>query len=179
MTAYRAIVVGMGKRGLHHAAAFAANPRFELAGICSRDPARLAAAVATLGDVKTSTEPSDLANEVKPDVFCFCTLPSIRSSMIQIGIDSGAKLIAMEKPVALDTIEGFKVRDLVKKSGVKVVVSHQHRYGAHYQQVWKIAASGELGRINSVYATATGWMMHMLSHLIEYSRWYAGNPDAE
>ena len=64
MTAYRVIVVGMGKRGLHHAAAFAANPRFELAGICSRDPARLAAAAARLGDVKTSTEPSELAGEV-------------------------------------------------------------------------------------------------------------------
>jgi hypothetical protein len=40
-------------------------------------------------------------------------------------------------------------------------------------------AIGALGRINTVYATATGWMMHMLSHLIEYSRWYAGDPDAE
>jgi predicted dehydrogenase len=47
--AYRVIVVGMGKRGLHHAAAFAANPRFELAGICSRDPQRLAAAASKLG----------------------------------------------------------------------------------------------------------------------------------
>ena len=35
--AYRVIVVGMGKRGLHHASAFAANPRFELAGVCSLD----------------------------------------------------------------------------------------------------------------------------------------------
>ena len=39
MTRYRVVVVGMGKRGVHHATAFAANPRFELAGICSRDPA--------------------------------------------------------------------------------------------------------------------------------------------
>ena len=56
--AYRVVVVGMGKRGVHHAAAFAANPRFELAGICSRDPQRLAAAAAKLGKVKTSTDPS-------------------------------------------------------------------------------------------------------------------------
>ncbi len=47
--AYRVIVAGMGKRGVHHASAFAANPRFELAGICSRDPQRLAAAAAKLG----------------------------------------------------------------------------------------------------------------------------------
>jgi hypothetical protein len=34
--AYRVSVVGMGKRGVHHASAFAANPRFQLAGISSR-----------------------------------------------------------------------------------------------------------------------------------------------
>ena len=34
---YRVVVIGMGKRGMHHATAFAGNPRFDLAGICSRD----------------------------------------------------------------------------------------------------------------------------------------------
>ena len=43
---YRVVVVGMGKRGMHHATAFEANPRFELAGICSRDHKRLDAAAA-------------------------------------------------------------------------------------------------------------------------------------
>ena len=38
---YRVVVVGMGKRGMHHATAFKANPRFELAGICEPDPKRL------------------------------------------------------------------------------------------------------------------------------------------
>ena len=38
---YKVIVIGMGKRGLHHATFFKANPRFELVGISSRDPARL------------------------------------------------------------------------------------------------------------------------------------------
>src|SRR2546430_6273995 len=33
---YRVLVVGLGKRGLHHATFFKANPRFELAGV-SRD----------------------------------------------------------------------------------------------------------------------------------------------
>jgi predicted dehydrogenase len=71
------------------------------------------------------------------------------------------------------------VRDLLAASGVKAVVSHQHRYGAHYQKVKEIIASGSLGRIQTVYGTATGWMMHMLSHLIEYARWYNGEAEAE
>ena len=176
---YKVVVVGMGKRGMHHATHFQANPRFEVVGLCDIDRKRVDDAAAKLGVGLTGTDAAEVARAARPDVFCFCTLPSIRASMIEIGIDCGARLIAMEKPVALTSHEGFRVRDLVARSGVKVVVSHQHRYGEHYQKVGQIAASGELGRVHSVYATATGWMMHMLSHLIEYSRWYAGRPEAE
>src|SRR5712692_7723039 len=137
----------MGKRGMHHATAFQANPRFEVAGICEIDKARLDDAAAKLGVGFKGTYSAEVARAVKPDVFCFCTLPNIRASMVRIGIESGAKLIAMEKPIALTTAEGFEVRDLIAKSGVKAVVSHQHRYGAHYQKVGELIASGALGRI--------------------------------
>jgi predicted dehydrogenase len=99
--------------------------------------------------------------------------------MVRVGIESGARLVAMEKPVALTSVEGFAIRDMLQASGVKAVVSHQHRYGAHYRKVGEIVASGALGRIHTVYATATGWMMHMLSHLIDYTRWFNGGAEAE
>lgn len=40
---YRVLVVGMGKRGMHHALAFQANNRFEVAGVCDIDASRLEA----------------------------------------------------------------------------------------------------------------------------------------
>jgi len=55
MAPYRVVVVGMGKRGMHHAAAFAANPRFELAGICDIDRGRLDAAASKLGQPMANT----------------------------------------------------------------------------------------------------------------------------
>jgi len=168
---YRVVVVGLGKRGMHHAQAFQANGRFEVVGVCDIDAARLDAAAAKFGAAKDS-DAARLASKLKPDVFCFCTLPGLRSEMIKAGIQSGARLIAFEKPVALNTKEGFAVRKLIKESGVKAVVSHQHRYGEHYRKVKEIVASGALGRVHTVYGTASGWMMHMLSHLIDYMRWY-------
>ena len=48
-------------------------------------------------------------------------------------------------------------------------MSHQHRYGEHYRKVQEIIASGALGRVHTVYGTATGWMTHMLSHLVDYT----------
>lgn len=175
---YKVVVVGMGKRGMHHATTFQANPRFEVAGICDIDQKRLDDAAAKLGVAVKGKDAAEVARAVRPDVFCFCTLPNIRASMVKIGIESGAKLIAMEKPVALTSAEGFEVRDLLAKSGVKAVVSHQHRYGEHYQKVGELIASGALGRIHTVYGTATGWMMHMLSHLVDYLRWFNNDDEA-
>ena len=174
---YRVVVVGMGKRGMHHALAFQANPRFEVAGICDIDRDRLEAAAAKVfGGIK-GTDAVQVASAVKPDVFCFCTLPNLRSQMIRIGIESGARLIAFEKPVALSSWEGMQIRKMLATSGVKAVVSHQHRYGEHYRKVKEIVDSGALGRVHTVYGIASGWMTHMLSHLIDYMRWY--NSDAE
>jgi len=174
---YRVVVVGMGKRGMHHALAFQANPRFEVAGICDINPVRLNAAAGLVGGVK-GADALQVASAVKPDVFCFCTLPNLRSEMIRIGISSGARLIAFEKPVALSSREGREIRKALAASGIKAVVSHQHRYGEHYRKVKEIIDSGALGRIHTVYGTAAAWMMHNLSHLIDYMRWYNGNAQA-
>lgn len=179
MSAYRVLVVGMGKRGLSHAKTFQQSPRFTLAGIASRDPGRLAAATAALGDVPAGADPAKMAREVRPDVFCFCTPPGVRRDLIEVGIEAGARLIAYEKPIALSTSEALAIRDRARQAGVKTVVSHQHRYGQHYRKVREIIESGALGRVHTVYGHSVGWMLHLLTHLIDYMRWYAGAPEAE
>jgi predicted dehydrogenase len=177
MKTYNVMVVGMGKRGMHHATAFHANPRFKVAGICDIDKTRLEAAALKLGNPQVGTDARALAAAIKPDIFCFCTLPSLRTDLIKAGIESGAKLIAFEKPIALTSAEGMKIKKMLDEAKVKAVVSHQHRYGAHYKKVHEIIAKGSLGRLNTVYGTATGWMTHMMSHLIDYTLWF--NPGAK
>jgi predicted dehydrogenase len=172
MNKYKVMVVGMGKRGKHHATYFNKNENFELVGICDIDRAKLTEVAPTLGNPKIGTDAKSMAAELKPDVFCFCTLPNVRSEMIQIGVNCGAKLIAFEKPVALTTEEGFKIKELLSKSSAKVVVSHQHRYGKHYKAVKEIIASGKIGKVHTVYGYAHGWAAHMLSHIIDYAMWF-------
>jgi predicted dehydrogenase len=176
---YSVVVVGLGKRGMHHAEAFANNGRFEIIGLCDVDKARLEAASEKFGRPKAATDAKSLLQGLKPDVFCFCTLPQLRLEMVRLGVESGARLIAFEKPIALSTNEALEVMKLVRDAGVKTVVSHQHRYGEHYRKVKEIIASGAIGRVHTVYGTATGWMMHMLTHLIDYTRWFNDNAEAE
>jgi len=176
---YSVVVVGCGKRGMHHADAFFKNPRFHLAGLCDIDQGRLDAAAKQYGNPETSLNAAELLKKVKPDVFCFCTLPNLRLEMVRLGVEAGAKLIAFEKPTALSTNEALEVMNLVRKAGVKTTISHQHRYGEHYKRVKEIISSGAIGRVHTVYGTATGWMMHMMTHLIEYTRWFNDYAEAE
>lgn len=176
---YKVVVVGAGKRGKHHAAAFKKNPRFELAGLCDVVPGQLEKAAAELGVSRTSADPLALSKEIQPDIFCFCTPPQIRLSLIQVGIQSGASLIAYEKPMALSMNEAIEIRKAVQAAGVKTVVSHQHRYGVHYQKVKEIISSGAIGRVHTVYGTAVGWMLHMVTHLVDYMLWYNDYAPAE
>ena len=176
---YKVVVIGMGKRGKHHAAAFHANPRFKVVGICDIDRAKVDAAAPQLGNPQVDTDAAALASSLKPDVFCFCTLPSIRLDLIKLGIKCRAKLIAFEKPVAMSSAEAIKIKKILDRSGVKVVVSHQHRYGEHYRKVKEIIDSGVLGRVHTIQSVASGWMMHMMSHLIDYTRWYNNEAEAD
>ena len=169
----------MGKRGTHHAEAVAQNPRFKLVGLCDIDSARLESARLKFGVEKVNTDAAQLLAITRPDVFIFCTLPQIRLPLIQAGVDAGVKLVAFEKPVAMSMNEGLAMFDLLRKAGVKSVVSHQHRYGEHYQKVKEIISSGALGRVHTVYGHATGWMMHMMSHMVDYTSWYNDYSEAE
>ena len=176
---YSVAVAGLGKRGTHHADALAKNPRFRLVGLCDIDQGRMEAAKEKFGVTYGCTDAARMLSETRPDVFVFCTLPQIRLPLIQAGVEAGVKLIAYEKPIALSMNEALEMYKLLRDAGVRTVVSHQHRYGEHYQKVKEIVSSGAIGRVHTVYGHATGWMMHMMTHLIEYASWYNNYVPAE
>jgi predicted dehydrogenase len=176
---YKVVVVGTGKRGLHHATAFKKNPRFELVGLADVVPNQLAKAAAELGVSATSPDAVALSRQVQPDIFCFCTPPHVRLPLIRAGIESGARLIAYEKPIALSANEALAMREALAGTKVKTVVSHQHRYGEHYRKVREIIARGEIGRVHTVYGHAVGWMTHMLTHMVDLMGWYNGSTEAD
>jgi predicted dehydrogenase len=176
---YKVVVVGLGKRGKSHAVTFKNNSRFELEGICDRNPDKLGEIACQLRVSTTFTDAATLAREVRPDVFCICTSPAERLDLIRMGIDSGARLIAYEKPMALSMNEAIEIQQAVQAAGVKTVVCHQHRYGQHYRKVKEIIQSGSIGCVHTVYGHGVGWMLHIFTHLVDYMRWYNDNAPAE
>ncbi len=176
---YNVAIHGAGKRGKVHAETFSRDERFRVVAICGRDPEKLRAAAQLAGNAETYFDAAVMLRETRPDVFCFCTPPSVRLEMIRVGVEHGCRLIAYEKPMATSFREAAEIMELCRQAGVKTVVSHQIKYGAHFQKVKEIIASGALGRIHTVYGTTLAWLLQMGTHVVDYCRYFNGEAEAE
>jgi len=180
MNPYRVAILGCGKRGRLHAEVFNANPRFELVGLCDVDEERLnACADLVARKPRLYKDVKEMLAAEQPEVFCFCTQPALRLPMVRLGVEAGAKLICFEKPMATTLREGKEIMALADAAGVKLTLSHQIKYGEHFRKVKEIAQSGALGRIHTMYGTATGWYLHMVTHVIDFLRTFNGFAETE
>jgi len=172
---YRVALVGCGPRGREHSRAFADNSdRFELVGICDKDAERLQSVCSTYQGAKAYTDAERMLSELKPDVFCFATLPGIRLELVELGVRHGVKAIAYEKPMATSLDEARRIHDLCEKAGIKTIVSHQQKYGDHWLKVKEIIDNGDIGEIHTIHATAKGWLLQYGTHLVDYMMFLNG-----
>jgi predicted dehydrogenase len=171
MKRYRVATLGAGQRGKDHARAFAASPdRFELLGWCDRDMPRLRAAVEETGiEIPLFDNVDKMLAELKPDIFCFATPLPIRQELIETGVRHGVKAIVYEKPMASSLAEAQRICALCDRAGVKQINCHQHKFGAHWQKVKEIVDSDTIGEVVNFHATARGWYMHYITHLVDYT----------
>jgi predicted dehydrogenase len=176
---YTVAIAGLGKRGKVHADIFHKNPRFKVVGIADVDEGRIADAAALCGNPPSFNDAAPMLAATKPDVFCFCTPPTVRLPLIKLGVTHGVKLIAYEKPMATNMTEALEIHKLLTESGVKSVQSHQRKYNIQFKQCKEVVDSGALGRIHTIHGTGTGWMMHLATHIADYIRWFNGDAEAE
>ena len=169
MTTYRTVIAGCGPRGMVHAEGFAANAdRFDLTACCDLDAARRAAFAARFRVPRVYDDVDEMLEREKPAVFCFATLPDVRLSLVELGVKHGVKVIAFEKPMATDLSEAHRIVSLCRAAGVKVVVSHQQKYGPHWQTTKEIVESGAIGAVTTIHATARAWLSQLGTHLMDY-----------
>ncbi|MGC8863754.1 MAG: Gfo/Idh/MocA family protein, partial [Armatimonadota bacterium] len=176
---YTVAIAGLGKRGKVHADVFHRVGRFKVVGLSDVDESRYPDAAALCDNPPFFADTGEMLKATKPDVFCFCTPPAVRLPMIKLGVEAGVKLIAYEKPMATSMNEAIEIRDLLRSAGVKSVQSHQRKYNIQFLKCKEVVDSGALGRVHTIYATGTGWMMHLATHLADYMRWFNGEAEAE
>jgi len=169
MSRYSVALLGCGPRGRGHAEAFLKNSdRFNLVALCDKDRERLQSLSSVLNIPKTYVNAEVMLSSEKPDVFCFATPPQVRLGLVEMGIKYGVKAIAYEKPMATSLAEAQRIHDLCREAQVKTIVSHQHKYGAHWQKVKELIDNGKIGKVHTIQATAKGWLLQYGTHLIDY-----------
>jgi predicted dehydrogenase len=170
---YRTAIIGCGPRGGAHAAGFIANSdRFELVACCDRNPDKLSRFATEYAVARTYANAEEMLAREKPEVLCFTTQPHVRLSLVELGVRHGVKVIAFEKPMANELVEARAIFDLCREAGVRIIVSHQQKYGKHWQQTKAIVDAGEIGEIVSIHATSRAWAGHQASHLMDYMLWF-------
>ncbi|HEV2493356.1 MAG TPA: Gfo/Idh/MocA family oxidoreductase [Terriglobia bacterium] len=176
---YTVAICGTGKRGKVHAEYFHKDERFQVVGIAGRNPEKLDTAAQLAGNPEKYLDVAKMLRETKPDIFCFCTPPTVRLSMVRLGVEHGAELMAYEKPMATSFNEAAEITNLCRQAGVKTVVCHQLKYGDHFQKAREIIASGSLGRVHTVYGHTLGWLLQMGTHVMDYCRFLIGEPEGQ
>ncbi|NQT91978.1 MAG: Gfo/Idh/MocA family oxidoreductase [Lentisphaerae bacterium] len=176
MSKYRVCVTGCSEgRGRDHVRAFAENgDRFEIVGLCDLQPERAQALGKEFAIEALYDDADKMLGELKPDVFCFVTQPQVRLSLVELAISHGVRAIAYEKPMSDNWPEARAIHKAVSDAGVMTIQSHQHKYGQYWRAARKLIEDGEIGDILSVSASSTGWLLHYVSHLLDYSMYLTG-----
>jgi len=176
---YRAVLVGCGPRGRRHAHALLANAeRFELAAVCDLDPNRCATLAGELGVARTYSDADHMLAAERPDVLVFATPPAVREALVELGIRHAVKAIACEKPLACSLGEARRIVDQCAAAGVRGVVCHQLRHGAHWRRVKEAVEAGALGTMRLVHATGRPSMLRVGTHLVDAMLWLTGGGPA-
>lgn len=152
MSRLRIAVAGVGVIGRDHIRCIQKRDECELIALV--DPDLAAVGKAKAAGVPLFTRLEDLLKEMRPDGVVLATPNKLHVPETMQCIAAGVAVL-VEKPIS-DSLEDAQQLVLaVEKSKVPVLVGHHRRHSAILEQVRAIIASGALGKLVAVTASAT------------------------
>jgi predicted dehydrogenase len=189
-------ISGIGWCATQHITAFQRNPHTRVTWLHGRDETRTRATLAKHGlalpDARFTTRYEDLLG---PDVdIVSITTPNHLHADQAVAAASAGKHIALEKPTGLDVEELVRIRDAVRRAGVRTIVSFELRYNPYLEVAKWLREDGRLGRIRfartQYLSRVTDWYggwewvrtrasgrSHLLAagcHAVDALRWCSG-----
>ena len=145
------------------------SDRLEFVGLCDINPLRVEVAKRQIGvSCPTFTNFDDMLQKAKPDLVMVTTVDAFHSQYIIRAMERGVDVMT-EKPMVIDETQCRAVLDAEKKTGRKIVVTHNARYAPKHQKIKELLMGGEIGKITSVDFT---WFLDT-SHGADYfRRWH-------
>ncbi|UUT36177.1 Gfo/Idh/MocA family protein [Microbacterium elymi] len=144
-------LIGAGAIGHTHAHTVATTDGFELAGIA--DPTDAGAELAAQFGTTHHRDHRGLWDDIPPDAVIIAT-PNDLHVPIALELVAAAIPMLVEKPIATTAAKARTLVAAAERAGVPVLVGHHRRYHPVVRRAKEIIASGRLGRIVAVSATA-------------------------
>ncbi|HEY7501993.1 MAG TPA: Gfo/Idh/MocA family oxidoreductase [Vicinamibacterales bacterium] len=141
----------------------------EFVGLCDINPLRVEAAKAQIGvSCPTFTNYDEMLDKAKPDLVMITTVDAFHSQYLVRTLERGIDVMT-EKPMVIDETQCRAVLDAEKKSGRKIVVTHNYRYAPKHQKIKELLMGGEIGKITSVDFT---WFLDTTHGADYFRRWH-------
>ena len=168
MTKIKVLVVGVGGMGVSHARAYASNPGFELAGLCSRGIDARADLTTEFPTVAKFSDYAEALAALKPDAVSINTWPDTHAQYARMALEAGAHIF-IEKPLA-DTVEEARaIAALAKAKKRKLVIGYilrVHPSWVKFVELGKTLGKPLVMRMNlNQQSSGPQWQVH--KHLMD------------
>ncbi len=168
----RIALVGTGIRGTSFWGR-TVNKRYgdivEFVALCDINPGRLEYAKEYMGvDCPVFTNFDEMMVKTKPDMVIVTTVDATHHEYIIKGLDYGVEVLT-EKPLTTDEKKLKGILDAERRSGKKVIVGFNYRYGPHPTKIKELLTQNVVGKITSV---DFHWYLNTYHGASYFRRWH-------
>ena len=141
----------------------------EFVGLCDINPGRLELAKKYMEiDVPVYTDFDKMVIETKPDLVIVTTMDSTHHEFIIRSMELGIDVLT-EKPLTTDEKKAQAILDAEKRTGKKVIVGFNYRYGTLFSAIKEQLANKPIGQVTSV---DFHWYLNTYHGASYFRRWH-------
>jgi predicted dehydrogenase len=138
-------LVGLGKLGLSHASIISSNSKVNLVAVCDSSTLILDA-FKKFTSVKTYTDYTKLFDNEKLDVLFIATPTKLHYIIAETALKLGIHVFC-EKPLSLNSAEGFNLQHLANENNLHVQVGYHNHFIGTFRELKKLLNVSALGKL--------------------------------
>ena len=178
MARLRVVLVGTGGWARSHVQAMRECHDVELVGICGHhNRERLQALCAEAGGIAGDLDLAALLQRTRPDIVDIACNPHFRLEGMRLAAAAGARLVNLEKPLALTPGEAYAIAALCRETGLLLTVNHQKKFLPAWAKLRRLIDAGTFGQVRLLRATCQGNLLEQGTHVVDMLLFFnAGRP---
>jgi predicted dehydrogenase len=142
----------------------------EMVGLCDINPIRLETAKSLMGAAcPTFTDFDRMLKETRPELVIVTTMDCFHAKYICLAMQGGCDVIT-EKPMCTDEKMVQEIIDTERRTGRKLIVTFNYRFGPDASRIKEILLSKEIGDVTSV---DFHWYLDVYHGADYFRRWHA------